>query len=323
MTQSNPLISIIVPVYKVEKYLPACIDSILAQTFENFELILVDDGSPDNCGKICDEYAQKDNRIKVIHQENGGVNQARKVGFIHSTGTWIMFVDSDDILTPQALSLLINHSDGVDLVSGGVQIKRDNSKILENFPSHIQEIGEFEGKQFLYQLLSGHRLCSLWRQLIRKNILSEEILNLPKEIHFSEDFIINFRVGTLLKKYRGIKDTVYIYNYHEGNAVRNFIITPQFIDSYDNTLMQTIMMHSTSIDTSLLVKYRSSWIVNYLSCPGIQSTHLVKTLNKYILCSNIPIRNKLAIIIANIPNRHIRISMWNFIEKCNQLLHSK
>lgn len=315
-------ISIIIPVYKAEKYLQACINSILTQTYKNFELILVDDGSPDNCGNICNEYAQKDNRIKVIHQENRGVNQARKVGFTHSTGTWIMFVDSDDILTPQALSLLINHSDGVDLVSGGVQIKRDDSNILENFPSHIQENGEFEGNQFLHQLLSGHRLCSLWRQLIRKNILSKEILDLPKEIYFSEDFIINFRIGIHLKKYRGIKEMVYIYNYHEGNAVRNFTITPQFIDSYDNILMQTVMANSTTIDTSLLLKYRSSWILNYLYCQGIQSTHLLKALNKHALYSNIPIRNKLAIIIANIPNPHIRISIWNFIEKCKQLLHS-
>lgn len=323
MEQTTPLISIIVPVYKVEKYLPACIDSILAQNYENFEVILVDDGSPDNCGKICDQYAQKDNRIKVIHQENGGVNQARKVGFIHSTGTWIMFVDSDDILTPQALSLLINHSDGVDLVSGGVQIKRDNSKVLENFPSHIQEIGEFEGKQFLYQLLSGHRLCSLWRQLIRKNILSEELLNLPKEIRYAEDFLINFRIGMHIKKYRGIKDIIYIYNYYVGNTATSFKITPQYIDLFDNLLMQTIKVNYNIIDNSQLLQYRSSLIVNNLTSTGIQSTHLLKTLNKYILCSNIPIRNKLAIIIANIPNRHIRISMWNFIEKCNQLLHSK
>lgn len=321
MEQTSPLISIIVPVYKVEKYLHRCLDSILAQTYKNFELILVDDGSLDNCGKICDEYEQKDNRIKVIHQENGGVSQARKVGFAHSTGTWVMFVDSDDILTPQAVNLLINHSDGVDLVSGGVQINRDNSNIFENFPSHIQEDGEFEGKQFLYQLLSGHRLCSLWRQLIRKDILSREILDLPKEIHFAEDFIINFRIGTLLRKYRGIKDVVYIYNYHEGTAVRNFTITPQFIDSYDNILMQTVMMYPTIIDTSLLLEYRSSWILNYLYCQGIQSTHLLKTLNKHALYSNIPIRNKLAIIIANVPNSHVRILMWNFIEKCKQLLH--
>lgn len=92
----NPLISIIVPVYKVEIYLAKCIDSVLAQTYTNLEIILVNDGSPDNCGKICDEYAQKDKRIKVIHKKNGGLADARNVAIDVAAGEWIIFVDSDD-----------------------------------------------------------------------------------------------------------------------------------------------------------------------------------------------------------------------------------
>ena len=91
-----PEISVIVPVYKVEEYLPQCIDSILAQTFTNFELLLVDDGSPDRCGEICEEYAGKDTRIRVFHQQNSGVSAARNIGLQHAKGTYIVFVDSDD-----------------------------------------------------------------------------------------------------------------------------------------------------------------------------------------------------------------------------------
>jgi len=91
----SPKISIIVPVYKVEPYLRKCIDSILAQTFTDFELILVDDGSPDGCGKICDEYAKKDNRILVIHKSNGGLSSARNAGLEIAKGEYIGFVDSD------------------------------------------------------------------------------------------------------------------------------------------------------------------------------------------------------------------------------------
>ena len=94
----NPKISIIVPVYKVEKYIHKCIDSILAQTFTDFELILVDDGSPDNCGKICDEYAKEDSRIVVIHKDNGGVSDARNIGISRANGEYIGFVDSDDYI---------------------------------------------------------------------------------------------------------------------------------------------------------------------------------------------------------------------------------
>ncbi len=99
-------ISVIVPVYKVEQYLPACLDSILAQTFEDFELILVDDGSPDNCGRICDEYAKKDSRIKVIHQENQGLSGARNTGIEIARGEYITFIDSDDLVTENYLQVL-------------------------------------------------------------------------------------------------------------------------------------------------------------------------------------------------------------------------
>ncbi len=102
----EPKISIIVPVYKVEPYIHKCVDSILNQTFKDFELILVDDGSPDNCGKICDEYAQKDNRVKVIHKENGGQATARNAALDIARGEYIGFVDSDDYIEPDMYELL-------------------------------------------------------------------------------------------------------------------------------------------------------------------------------------------------------------------------
>ena len=99
-------VSVIVPVYKVEKYLNKCVDSIINQTLEDIEIILVDDGSPDNCGKICDDYAQKDNRIVVIHKTNGGLSDARNAGLEVARGEYIGFVDSDDYIAPEMISLL-------------------------------------------------------------------------------------------------------------------------------------------------------------------------------------------------------------------------
>ena len=102
-----PQISVIVPVYKVEPYLRRCVDSILGQTFTDFELILVDDGSPDNCPAICDEYARKDTRVHVIHQENGGLSAARNAGidwaFANSDSQWLTSVDSDEWVHPEML----------------------------------------------------------------------------------------------------------------------------------------------------------------------------------------------------------------------------
>jgi len=103
---NNPLISIVVPVYNVEKYLPLCIESIIRQTYKNLEIFLVDDGSPDNCGKICDEYAQKDNRIKVIHKQNGGLSDARNVAIDVATGEYITFIDSDDYVKEDYIEYL-------------------------------------------------------------------------------------------------------------------------------------------------------------------------------------------------------------------------
>ena len=104
----NPMISVIVPVYNAEKYLKECIRSILNQTIQNLELILVNDGSTDGSGYICDEYINKDNRIKVIHKENGGVSSARNMGISEATGEYFTFVDSDDYLEPNALEILYN-----------------------------------------------------------------------------------------------------------------------------------------------------------------------------------------------------------------------
>ena len=110
MNNNQPLISVIIPVYKVEAYLPACIDSVFAQTYPNLEIILVDDGSPDRCGEICDTYAEKDCRIRVIHKKNGGLSDARNAGMGVAAGEYFYFLDSDDYIHPEAISILLKHA---------------------------------------------------------------------------------------------------------------------------------------------------------------------------------------------------------------------
>ena len=104
------IVSIIIPIFKVEEYINRCIDSVLNQIFTNLEIILIDDGSPDGCGKICDEYAKKDSRIKVIHKSNGGLSDARNVGIDTATGDWLMFLDSDDWLHPETIKKLYDEA---------------------------------------------------------------------------------------------------------------------------------------------------------------------------------------------------------------------
>ena len=119
-----PLISVIVPVYKVEAYLDRCVQSIVDQTYRNLEIILVDDGSPDNCGAMCDAWAEKDSRIKVIHKENGGLSDARNAGMAVATGEYMGFIDSDDYLAAEMYQLLFDRMqcDGSDIAACGVEM---------------------------------------------------------------------------------------------------------------------------------------------------------------------------------------------------------
>ena len=130
-TDTLPLISIIIPVYNVEKYLRECIDSVVNQTYSNLEIILIDDGSPDNCGAICDEYAQADHRIKVIHQQNGGLSAARNAGLDQAAGEFICLVDSDDFIAADMIEIMAARliRDNADLVICGVTHCHDRSDV--------------------------------------------------------------------------------------------------------------------------------------------------------------------------------------------------
>lgn len=132
MEQTIPLVSIVVPVYKVERYIARCIESILNQTHKNLELILVDDGSPDNSGRICDEYALCDRRITVIHTQNQGVSRARNTGLERAKGDYLFFVDSDDWIEPEHVACLLPIS-GEDMVYGGIKLYV-NSRYKESRP---------------------------------------------------------------------------------------------------------------------------------------------------------------------------------------------
>ena len=203
-----PKISVIVPVYKVEKYLPECIESVLAQTFTDFELILVDDGSPDNSGAICDAYAARDPRIRVFHKENGGVTSARRLGVEHSRGGWIMFVDGDDMIFKEALSILwYKIDDGLDMVEGR----------YSNFPypnpnaSGKFEIMRFSGAKYALTLSSDSLFCfGPCGKLIRRKKFSDRTFPKP-EIKWGEDVLMNLALSKEYREVAKISDEIYYY----------------------------------------------------------------------------------------------------------------
>lgn len=148
-----PLISVIVPVYKVENFIHECIESIIDQTFRNLEIILIDDGSPDRCGKICDEYAEKDSRIVVVHKENGGLSSARNAGLDICKGEYIAFVDSDDIIDHQFIEQLYKNMGSSDLIFCEM-LSFDNDFNISNPETENILRKDFESKILLSQIMT-------------------------------------------------------------------------------------------------------------------------------------------------------------------------
>ncbi|MGM9777450.1 MAG: glycosyltransferase family 2 protein [Prevotella sp.] len=198
------LVSIIVPVYKAEKYIHQCVDSLLAQTYTNIEVILVDDGSPDNCGAICDEYAAKDSRVKLFHQQNGGVSAARNTGLANAFGEWITFVDADDKVTDDYIEKLMS-KDG-DWVIGGYRDTNHNS-------CHLNE-DNYIGKERLIQFFKEH-LQNLYTnniggKLYRSSIICKNGIKFNTKVRFSEDFLFNLEFLSHCNSVALSKDSNYI-----------------------------------------------------------------------------------------------------------------
>ncbi|VYS80696.1 glycosyltransferase [Campylobacter ureolyticus] len=171
--QNNPLISIVVPVYNVEKYLKKCIQSIVDQTYKNLEIILVDDGSSDNSGKICDEFAQKDNRIKVIHKINGGQADARNKALDIMNGEWVSFVDSDDFVSPyyiENLHYLISKYDVDIAITSFVRFYNENTKLSSSKISN-QEVLLHNPDEAVKNMLYGkYYSVSPWSKIYKKDL---------------------------------------------------------------------------------------------------------------------------------------------------------
>ncbi|MBO6061717.1 MAG: glycosyltransferase, partial [Clostridia bacterium] len=230
---NGPTISVIVPVYKVEQYLDACICSILAQTYRDFELILVDDGSPDRCGEICDGYALKDPRVRVIHQENQGLSGARNSGMDIAQGEYIAFVDSDDLIVPRFLEILLKTVEdaGADLsVCAPVEFS-DASEEEELLNRGI--------KSSSYSVLTGREACiamyegdpkvpvNAWGKLFR-SVLVEGARFPVGRIHEDQAFVppVCYRAKTVAVS----EHALYLYRTREESITRERFTLKRYDD---------------------------------------------------------------------------------------------
>lgn len=230
----DPLISVIVPVYRVEAFLPRCLDSVRNQTYRNLEILLVDDGSPDNCGKICDEYAQIDPRIRVIHKENGGLSSARNAGLDAARGALIGFVDSDDWIAPEMYEKLLSALEkwNAQLACCGrydVREKTGQQKIgLCPKTDECLSGVAFAGRIFRYDGCDSSACDKLYRRELLEN------MRYP-EGRVCEDMPVIYRIALKAERVALCPEPLYYYYHRQGSITQAVEITDKTFHYSQNT----------------------------------------------------------------------------------------
>ena len=253
----NDLISIIIPVYKVEEYLEKCIESVLKQTYTNLQIILVDDGSPDNCGKICDEYAKKDPRIEVIHKVNGGLSDARNVGIAKAKGKYIGFVDSDDYIKEDMYEILINliKKYDADVSICNLYDVIDGKEYIRNNENGIQEYSRLE---ILKEVLLDKNIQSYaWNKLYKKELFDEIKYPIGKKY---EDIGTTFYVFEKCNKIVVTSKPEYYYLKRSDSLVNN--VTESTVLDYTDIIIQRYLYTQKNIEE--LRKYNNYYLAKTL-----------------------------------------------------------
>lgn len=196
------MVSCIIPVYNTEKYLHRCIESVLAQTFTDWEMLLIDDGSTDASGSICDEYAVKDKRIRVFHKENGGISSARNLGLNYAQGEWIFFVDSDDSLPKTSLESLLSRSSDANIIAGGFFFVLGGDKIVETLKEP-----KFISRDLDRKIPTAY-MATVWGKLFKRKICPM----FDERVRFAEDTLFILSCVRETDRIKLVDDTVYTYN---------------------------------------------------------------------------------------------------------------
>lgn len=320
MEERDILISIIVPVYKVENELSRCVDSIIRQTYSNIEIILVDDGSPDKCPQICDEYSKKDKRIKVIHKKNGGLSDARNVGLLDSTGDYILFIDSDDYIELDSCERFIKILDNrsPDIVIGEAK-EVYAYKTMDIKHSNLKNGQEYTAKEYLkFAINALEWYAPTWINmykrsfLINKNlrflkgILHEDMQILP-DLFLEADKIIymNYSFYNYIKR----ENSITTMNKKDKNWESLLIIYGQWKEKFDkvNDLELRELLYGILIK-QFLYGCRECQVIKTEFPKGID----LRFLNRYPL----NFKERLKVILYTIaPNFYIRLNKDNIKRK--------
>ena len=213
-TTTPPKVSIIVPVYRVENYIRQCVESILRQTYNSFELILVDDGSPDRSGAICDEYAKNDSRVRVIHKENGGVSSARNRGIDEAKGEWITFVDADDSIDQETLSKCSRYFEMADMVRFSMRfIYSEDMKSYRDFT-----LSEVTKEDYLSMIIARETIMGVWGGFYLRKMFVDNNIRFDENLISGEDWVVLVHLVALSREISIIVDPLYYYNKINENS---------------------------------------------------------------------------------------------------------
>lgn len=226
---NNPLISVIVPIYKVEEYLDRCVESIVNQTYKNLEIILVDDGSPDNCPQMCDEWAEKDNRINVVHKENGGLSDARNAGMPFATGEIISFIDSDDWIDLDMFKKMLSRmqNDNSDMVSCGVKWVEEDGSLIRDVTSDDVVL---DTTTAMKELLNDSKLKQhVWNKIYKYDLIKDIPFEKGK---YHEDVFWSYQIVGRAKKVSVVKESFYNY-VQRSNSIMGERYSAKRLDALD------------------------------------------------------------------------------------------
>lgn len=257
-----PKISVLIPVYNVEPYLRRCIDSVLAQDFTDWEMILVDDGSTDGSPQICDEYVKKDARIKVIHKQNEGLPLTRETLLRQAQCEYVMFLDSDDWLLPDAISTLHSH------ISQGFDIVRATNRRVRLDGTFTHEQGRFyEGiiesrEEYIEKMIRADVQVYLWGALYRRNVLCCDDFHKLIGINVGEDWLANILIARRVNRVKCIPDEVCCYFINDASIMQTRVCSNDYADHVKNILEETLKDESEHIQHLVLCNRMAAYINN-------------------------------------------------------------
>lgn len=266
-----PIISIIIPIYKAENTIRRCVDSILLQTFGNLELLLVNDGSPDASGNICDGFAKQDSRVKVFHKENGGVSSARNVGLDNASGEWVYFLDSDDSIDEDYLANFVKALDGSDWYIQGTTIRDEDKASVVRFDDCHKE-SKYEIMQYILDHIT---IGSMWHRLFNRQIVEMYNLRFDQKLSFAEDEVF------ILQYMQHVKVTKFLSTIgHNYFVTKNSLTTKRYpLEYYSMLLRKQIPLYFMLIGDSkrehefvekMIWHNMEEWmIIPYMRCSSI------------------------------------------------------